>query len=113
MKNKEILSINKMIEYIDRAVLYIKNYSLETFSEDMKTIDATVFVISQLGELVINIEKDTLEKHTNIPWRTIKRIRNRIVHDYEGINLDVIWHIVKNDLPELKNNLNSILKDNK
>ena len=110
MKSKEIISINKMIEYIDRAMLYTKEHTLETFSEDIKTVDATVFVISQLGELVINIEEETRKKYPHIPWRTIKGIRNRIVHDYEGIILDMIWHTVKHDLIELKDNLNDILE---
>jgi len=112
MKSKEIIAINKMIEYIDRAIIYTSDCSFERFSEDIKTVDATVFVISQLGEVVANIEKDTMEKYPNIPWRTIKGIRNRIVHDYEGIILDMIWHVVNHDLTELKKHLINILNEN-
>ena len=58
MKNKEYRSIIKMIEYINRAEQYTKNFTFEDFSNDIKTIDATVLVISQIGELVKNLDKD-------------------------------------------------------
>ena len=74
-----------MIEYINKAIKF------EQFCEDKKTIDATVFAISQIGELVKNISIETIEKYPNIEWNMIKGLRNRIVHDYEGINLTSIW----------------------
>lgn len=89
MKNKEYISFIKMIEYIDKALKYTKNYTYEQFCNDEKTIDATVFAISQIGELVKNISKETMRKYSNIEWNMIKGLRNRIVHDYEGISLRV------------------------
>lgn len=83
MKNKEYISFIKMIEYIDKALKYTKNYTYEQFYNDEKTIDATVFAISQIGELVKNISKETMRKYSNIEWNMIKGLRNRIVHDYE------------------------------
>ena len=91
MKNKEYISFIKMIEYIDKALKYTKNYSYEQFCKDEKTIDATVFAISQIGELVKNISKETMKKYSNIEWSMIKGLRNRIVHDYDGISLKSIW----------------------
>ena len=87
MKNKEYLSFIKMIEYIDKSIQYTKGYTFEDFCKDDKTIDATVFAISQIGELVKNISKETMKRYSNIEWNMIKGLRNRIVHDYEGINL--------------------------
>lgn len=115
MKDKEYISFIKMIEYIDKSLKYIEGYTFEQFSEDEKTIDATVFNISQIGELVKNISKETMEKNTNIEWNMIKGLRNRIVHDYEGINLKSIWFVLQNDVTELKENIQKILneEDNK
>lgn len=95
MKNKEYQSINKMIEYINKAEKYTNNVTFEEFSENEMIVDATVFAISQIGELVKNIEQDFQKEHFNIKWYILKGLRNRIVHDYEGINLDLIWAIVK------------------
>ena len=100
-----------MIEYIDKSIKYTENFDFDSFCYDEKTQDATIFNISQIGELVKNISISTQEKNSNIEWHTIKGLRNRIVHDYSGINLRNIWYIINNDLPELKVNLIKILKD--
>ena len=55
MKNKEYMSFTKMIEYIDKAIKYVNGYNFEQFFKDEKTVDATIFAISQIGELVKNI----------------------------------------------------------
>ena len=98
MKNKEYITFVKMIEYVDKAIKYTQDYTFEQFCEDEKTIDATVFAISQIGELVKNITKETQNKYNSIEWNMIKGLRNRIVHDYEGISLKSIWYVIKYDL---------------
>lgn len=113
MKNKEYMSILKMIDYIDKAFKYTENVSLEDFIGNEEKIDATVFSISQVGELVKNITPETMQKYPNIEWIVIKNLRNKIVHDYEGINLNLIWDILKNDLSDLRKNLESIINANK
>lgn len=113
MQNKEIRSLQKMIEYIEKSVKYVEGYTYEEFIKDNKTVDATVFNISQIGELVKNVSNETKNKYTNIEWNMIKGLRNRIIHDYEGINLKSIWYILKNDILELKAELKKILADEK
>ena len=113
MKNKEYMSFIKMIEYIDKAIKYTKDYSYEQFCKDEKTIDATVFAISQIGELVKNISKETMKKYSNIEWNMIKGLRNRIVHDYDGISLKSIWFVLENDLEQLKEDIQKIIDDDK
>ena len=113
MKSKEYIYFNKLIEYINKAMEYTKGYTFETFCNDDKTIDATVFAISQIGELVKNISNETMNKYNNIEWNMIKGLRNRIVHDYEGISLKSIWYVVSNDIIELKENIETILEKEK
>ena len=113
MKNKEYMSINKMIDYIDKALKYTKDCNFLQFSNNEEKVDATVFAISQIGELVKNISKETIEKYNNIEWIIIKNLRNKIVHDYEGINLNLIWDIIQDDIVELKQNLEKILNENR
>lgn len=113
MKDKENISISKMIEYINKILNYTKDYTFDVFSKDEKTVDATIFALSQIGELIKNIEIDTMNKYNNIEWRVISSLRNRIVHDYEGINLKLIWYIIENDIPKLKIDLSEILTNKK
>ena len=111
MKNKEYMSLKKMIEYINKALKYTEGCSFETFSRNEEKVDATVFAISQIGELVKNITKETMERYNNIEWIIIKKLRNKIVHDYEGINLNLIWDIITDDIIQLKMDLEKILKE--
>ena len=113
MKNKEYISIKKMINYIDKALKYTEGCDYNQFANNEEKVDATVFAISQIGELVKNISKETMEQYTKIEWIIIKNLRNKIVHDYEGINLNLIWDIIGNDIIKLKKDLNEILEDNK
>lgn len=109
MRDKEYVTILKMIEYIERALRYTNDCSFESFRNNEEKVDATVFTISQIGELVKNISEETMKKYPEIEWIVIKNLRNKIVHDYEGINLNLIWDIIQKDIKILKEKLNSIL----
>lgn len=83
------------------------------FLDDKKTITACAFTVSQIGELVKEVSEETMQKYSTIPWNSIKGMRNRIVHDYENVDLSVLWGTIKTSLPELKDNLKEmILNDN-
>ena len=112
MKNKEYMSIKKMIEYINKALRYTKDCDFEAFSNNEEKVDATVFAISQIGELVKNISKETMKKYEKIEWIIIKNLRNKIVHDYEGIKLNFIWDIITEDIVNLRIELEKILQEN-
>lgn len=109
MKNKEVISINKMVKYIDKALKYTDNIDFEQFQNNEEKQDATIFAISQIGELVKNIDNDTQKRFPEVEWIIIKNLRNKIVHDYDGINLSIIWDIIENDLKPLKMNLMKIV----
>ena len=110
MNDKEKYTILKMIEYINKSINYTKDLNYELFEKDVKTQDATIFNISQIGELVRNITDETINRYNNIEWRMIKGLRNRIIHDYDGINLSNIWYTIENDLPMLKKRFNGNIK---
>ena len=111
MKNKEYISLKKMIEYINKALKYTDGCDFNSFSNNEEKVDATIFAISQIGELVKNISKETMEKYPNIEWIIIKNLRNKIVHDYEGIKLNFIWDVIKNDILKLRKDIQAILDD--
>ena len=74
-----------------------------------KTITACAFSVSQIGELVKEINDETIQKYNAIPWNSIKGMRNRIIHDYENVDLSVLWGTIKESLPELKDKLKEII----
>ena len=81
---------------------------MSAFPTDEKLVEACVFNLSQMGELANRVEDAFADAHPEIPWRYIYGLRNRIVHDYEGVNLVLIWQIIRDDLPELVEKLDRI-----
>ena len=70
--------------------------------------EACVFNLSQIGELANRVDTAFAEAHPEIPWRLLYGLRNRIVHDYEGVNLQLIWETLQEDLPVLLESLHKI-----
>lgn len=109
MKSKDRIIIQKIINYIDDIENFIYEMEGKMFFSDKKTITACAFSVSQIGELVKEITDETIQKYNNIPWNSIKGMRNRIVHDYENVDLSVLWRTIKESLPDLKNKLKDII----
>lgn len=95
------LVVEKMIQIIDRIQEYCKGMNYDSFVKSNITVDACVFNLSQLGEMANKIDNIFEEENPQIPWRQIYGLRNRIVHDYEGVNLKLVWEIIEEDLPGL------------
>ncbi|NYB74354.1 DUF86 domain-containing protein [Sedimentibacter hydroxybenzoicus DSM 7310] len=68
-------------------------------------IEACIFNLSQIGELVNKLDKEYILKYPEVPWKKMKGLRNRIIHDYEGVNLKLIWEIIYIDIKSLKEQL--------
>ena len=108
MRDKDKIIIRKIISYIDDTQQYVKDLKKEDFFEDKKTIMACAFAVSQIGELVKEISNELMSEYTNIPWSSIRGMRNRIVHDYENVNLEVLWATINKSLPQLKSELKTL-----
>jgi uncharacterized protein with HEPN domain len=102
------LVVEKMIQTIEKILIYSDGLTYDTFVDNNLVIDACVFNLSQLGELANKVDEEFEQKHTDIPWRQVYGLRNRIVHDYEGVNLKLVWEIIETDLPELMEMLKKI-----
>lgn len=109
MKSRDRIIIQKIIGYIDDVEKYIYGIQARDFLDDKKTITACAFTVSQIGELVKEISDETINKYSSIPWNSIKGMRNRIVHDYENVDLSVLWGTIKESLPDLKCKLKDII----
>lgn len=108
MKNKII--VEKILKYISKVLEYTKSTEYDDFINNSILVEACVFNLSQIGELANKIDKEFEESYSSIPWRVMYGLRNKIVHDYEGVNLVLIWDIVREDLPELKTQLEELYK---
>lgn len=100
--------VQKLIAYSRKVVQYCDGVTYSEFIADSKLLEACVFNLSQMGELVKKLEDTFITQHSDIPWRAIYGLRNRIVHDYDGVNLTLIWDIISEDLPSLLKQLEKI-----
>lgn len=107
MRNEII--VQKMLGYTGKLLDYCSGYTYETFIADIKLVEACVFNLSQLGELCRIVDDAFAQAHPEIPWREIYGLRNRIVHDYEGVNLRLVWEIISEDIPALRDTLQDLI----
>ena len=87
---------------IGRIERYCASMELASFLADDKTADAVVRNIAIIGEAVTRLPGSFKVKHPGVPWTQIAGLRNRIVHDYAGVDLEIIWEVVQRSLPELR-----------
>ncbi len=113
MKSKDRIIIQKIINYIEDVEKYIEGLEAVEFLDDKKTITACAFTVSQIGEITKEITEETMKKYSYIPWNSIKGMRNRIVHDYENVDLSVLWGTIKESLPDLQDKLKDIILEDK
>jgi len=107
MKNKVI--IRKIIKHAEKVTNYCEKITNpRDFMSNLLIVEACVFNLSQMGELANKLDNSFTDTHPDIPWSELYGLRNRIVHDYEGVNFTLIWEIIEYDLPELINKLRSI-----
>ncbi len=103
MSNRPInLLLSDIIESIDRVTQYIEGMSFDSFSSDQRSVDAVVRNLEIIGEAANRLPDDFKEKHSQVEWYKVVGLRNRIIHDYFGIDLQIIWQIIHVDLPLLR-----------
>lgn len=111
MKNRDIiLFVNDILEHIENIEDYTLGFSKGDFWDDRKTQDAVVRNIEIIGEATKNIPESFRKKYPRVEWRRIEGTRDIFIHNYLGINLEIVWDIVKKELPKLKREIKFILK---
>lgn len=98
-----------MKEAAEKILKYTQGLSFEDFLADEKTIDAVVRNFEIIGEASLRIDEDFRLENPQIEWRKLRGFRNRIVHDYFGIDYEIVWTILTQDLEELVFQLDQLL----
>jgi uncharacterized protein with HEPN domain len=81
---------------------YTRGVNRDAFVADDKTIDAVVRNLEIIGEAAHRMPAECVTMYPGVPWQQIAGLRNRIVHEYFGLDLEIVWQIVERDLPQLK-----------
>lgn len=94
--------IEDILDSLDLISEYVKGLDYDNWKKDRKTIDAVIRNIEIIGEAASHIPTDIQEKYTEIPWYEMKGMRNILIHEYFGVDIDVLWRTIQEDLPSLK-----------
>jgi uncharacterized protein with HEPN domain len=103
--------LEDIVQAAQKINRYVSGLSVQTFSDDEKTIDAVVRNLEVIREAVRNIPEDIRDKYSKIAWRRIAGLRNILIHEYFAISTKIIWDISTNKLPILEQQIKKILED--
>ncbi|MCK4910713.1 MAG: DUF86 domain-containing protein [Thermodesulfovibrionales bacterium] len=102
--------LNDIVESVNDIETFIKGLSYEDFIADKKTFNAVVRSIEIIGEASTNLSKDICDKAPDIPWAKMKGMRNRLTHEYFGIDGQILWKTASESIPALKAGVENLLR---
>ncbi len=100
-KRDASLLLHDIQEAMQKIASYTAGMDFDAFLTDTKTSDAVVRNVEIIGEACKQLPEAFKADHPHLPWAQMAGMRNRIVHDYTGVDLGIIWHVVTHSLPEL------------
>lgn len=103
------LFLEDMLLSMNRVAEYIKGLSFTEFKHDYKTVDAVIRNFEVIGEASKNMPNKIKEKYSMVPWEEMYLMRNKISHEYFGIDYEILWDVASNYLPENKYQIEEIL----
>lgn len=102
---KDILdAINETAEFTD-------GMSFEAFEKDRKTINAVVRSLEVLGEAAKRIPEHLRDQDPHVPWQHMARMRDKLVHEYFGVDLSIVWAVIRDELPPLRTRIERLLEE--
>ncbi len=106
---RDIDYLQDVLEAIQRTLEYTGSITWQEFLVDHKTQDAVIRNLEVIGEATKKISDNIQNRYPEIPWRDITGTRDRLVHHYFGVNLEIVWQIAKSDLPVLFTQIRNVL----
>lgn len=102
------LYVQDILDSMDKIDSYAKDLSFAEFSKNKMVVDAVLRNLEIIGEAVKNISPKIETEHKEIPWKEIIGMRNKITHEYFGVDLDIVWRTIKESLPSLRKSIRDI-----
>lgn len=107
--DKELLQ--DIYEAAQRIQTYVGGMTYTTFLKDTKTQDAVIRNLEIIGEATKNLSESLRDQHNDVPWRSIARMRDRLIHGYFGINVDIVWGVITTELAELVQQIAEVIRE--
>ena len=101
-KRNDAVYLSHILDAINQIEIYTANLSYDKFLQDRLVQDGVVRQLEIIGEASRNLSDDFRARYPDQPWAQIIALRNRLIHAYFDVNLGLVWEIIKNDIPPLK-----------
>jgi uncharacterized protein with HEPN domain len=102
--------VRDILAAVRAIIAYTEGMTRDEFAADPKTMDAVIRNLMTLGESIRWIPESVLDAHPQVPWGTMRAVRNVVVHEYFGIDTSILWETVRLDLPPLLPDLEAVLR---
>ena len=107
-KRSDRLYLEDIVDSISKINSYTKGLSFREFTDNPIIIDAVIRNLEIIGEAAKNMPPKTKSLHKEIPWKEMAGMRDKVIHHYFGVDLDIVWKTIKQALPDLKKLLQNI-----
>jgi uncharacterized protein with HEPN domain len=112
--NREFLDfVEDILDAIEKTELLIEGVSYEQFEADFRINFAVIRALEIIGEASKRLPDSLREKYPEIPWKGMAGMRDRIIHGYDNVDYQIVWEVVKKDIPAIKPYVQKILNDYK
>ena len=112
MSDKEYIDyIQDILNSIEEIEEFTKGLTYDEFAEDRKTINAVVRSLEIIGEATKNTPDSIREKYSEIPWKSMAGMRDKLIHEYSGVDLAIVWKTIQNNIAEVKPLIKEIKQD--
>lgn len=101
--------LNDILDSIDKIGSFIEGLDFDEFAEDDKTVYAVTRALEIIGEATKNLPETLKKSHPEVPWRKMTGTRDKVIHGYFGIDLEVVWSTINEDIPSVKPLIEKIL----
>lgn len=103
--------IEDILDAMEKAEILVEEVNYKSFEEDFRINFAVVRALEIIGEATKRLPIDVRERYPDIPWRGMAGMRDRIAHGYDRVDLQIVWDVVKVDIPRIKPQIKQILRD--
>ena len=111
MRRDYKLFIKDILDAIEKIEEFVTGMDFEEFKNDDKTVSAVVRKLEIIGEATKNIPDEIRQRYPDLPWKEMAKIRDKLIHGYFVVDHQIVWNVVKKELPFLKPKIEKILQE--
>jgi uncharacterized protein with HEPN domain len=114
MSKREFLDyVQDILDSIDEIESFISGMDHDEFNEDRKTVNAVIRSLEVIGEAAKKVPKEITDRYNKVPWKKMCAMRDKLIHEYFGVDEDIVWKVATEEIPPIKPFIQQILDESK